>query len=520
MNTPQNAVNQAKNDNQVRDILIVGGGTAGWMVAAALAKNFGNKGRKIRLIESEEIGTVGVGEATIPFIRTFNQLLGIDENEFVRETKGTFKLGIEFNDWGKLGDSYIHPFGVYGSPMADNIPFHHYWLKLRNEGIETNLSDYSLAIIAAKKERFSRPVNIQNSPMASLNYAFQFDSGLYAKFLRKFAESRGVERVEGKVSSVQVNQDTGYIDSVTMQNTSSDIAGSVKYHADFYIDCSGFRGLLIEGALHTGYEDWTHWLPCDRAVAAPCTANGDPLPYTRSTARKAGWQWRIPLQHRTGNGHVFSSQYMSVDEATSILLNSLDGELLAEPKVLTFQTGRRKKTWNKNCLAIGLSGGFMEPLESTSIHLIQSAIARLISLFPDKDFNDAIVNRFNDESKWEYERIRDFLILHYKLNQRTDSEFWMYCQNMAIPDFLQSKLDLYRSSGHIFRDNEELFGIPSWLAVMEGQNFHADGCHPLPDARESSRLHEHLLKIGSVIDRCADSMPTHAEFINKHCKAS
>jgi len=422
MNAAQNTAQHATQDNQVRDILIVGGGTAGWMVAAALAKNFANKGRNIRLIESEEIGTVGVGEATIPFIRTFNNLLGIDENEFVRETKGTFKLGIEFKDWGKLGDSYIHPFGVYGSP-----------------------------------------------------------------------------------------------ESVTMQNTG--VAGN-RYHADFFVDCSGFRGLLIEDALKTGYEDWTHWLPCDKAVAAPCASNGDPLPYTRSTARKAGWQWRIPLQHRTGNGHVFSSQYMSVDEATSILLDNLDGELLAEPRLLQFQTGRRKKTWNKNCLAIGLAGGFMEPLESTSIHLIQSAIARLISLFPDKGFNPVIVDRFNNESKWEYECIRDFLILHYKINQRTDSEFWKYCREMSIPDSLQSKLDLYKTSGHIFRDNEELFGIPSWLAVMEGQNFHADGCHPLSGARTSEKLHQHLLKMRSVIDRCADSMPMHSEFIKKHCEAS
>lgn len=517
MNAAQNTAQHATQDNQVRDILIVGGGTAGWMVAAALAKNFANKGRNIRLIESEEIGTVGVGEATIPFIRTFNNLLGIDENEFVRETKGTFKLGIEFKDWGKLGDSYIHPFGVYGSPMADNVPFHHYWLKLRNEGIDTDISDFSLAVVAAKKERFSRPVNIQNSPMASINYAFQFDSGLYAKYLRKFAESLGVERIEGKIDSVQINQETGFIESVTMQNTG--VAGN-RYHADFFVDCSGFRGLLIEDALKTGYEDWTHWLPCDKAVAAPCASNGDPLPYTRSTARKAGWQWRIPLQHRTGNGHVFSSQYMSVDEATSILLDNLDGELLAEPRLLQFQTGRRKKTWNKNCLAIGLAGGFMEPLESTSIHLIQSAIARLISLFPDKGFNPVIVDRFNNESKWEYECIRDFLILHYKINQRTDSEFWKYCCEMSIPDSLQSKLDLYKTSGHIFRDNEELFGIPSWLAVMEGQNFHANGCHPLSGARTSEKLHQHLLKMRSVIDRCADSMPMHSEFIKKHCEAS
>lgn len=497
-------------DEQVRDILIVGGGTAGWMAAAALAKSFYKKGRRIRLVESDEIGTVGVGEATIPAIRTFNDVLGIDENEFIRETKGTFKLGIEFVNWGNVGERYIHPFGVYGSPMADNIPFHHYWLKLRDAGYDTDLSDFSLSIAAAKRERFSRPKNIPNSPLAQMAYAFQFDAGLYAKYLRKFAEKRDVQRIEGKVSSVSLRQDDGFVESITLEN------GEVLT-ADLFIDCTGFRGLLIEGALKTGYEDWTHWLPCDRAVAAPCESNGPPIPYTRSTARKAGWQWRIPLQHRIGNGHVYSSQYMSDDEATSILLDNLEGKLLAEPKLLRFTTGRRNKFWNKNCIAIGLSGGFMEPLESTSIHLIQTGVTKLMSLFPDKRFSQSLIDRYNELTVFEYERVRDFLILHYKVNQRTDSAFWEYCRNMPIPDYLSNKLELYKTGGHIFRDNEELFGIPSWLAVMEGQNFRAQGHHPLSDAREASRLNEHLSKMKQVIAHCAESLPTHAEFIAQHC---
>lgn len=497
-------------DDQVRDILIVGGGTAGWMAATALSKSFQNKGRTIRLIESEDIGTVGVGEATIPPIRTFNQILGIDENEFLRETQGTFKLGIEFVDWGQLNESYIHPFGVYGTAMADSIPFHHYWLKIKDAGIDMPLSDFSIANVAAKKQRFSRPQNIPNSPLSQLTYAFQFDAGMYAKYLRKISESRGVQRIEGKISSVQTKPEDGFIESVTLEN------GDV-FTADLFIDCSGFRGLLIEGALQTGYQDWSHWLPCDRAVAAPCASNGPPLPYTRSTARKAGWQWRIPLQHRTGNGHVYCSDYMSEDEATSILVNSLDGELLAEPKALQFTTGRRNKFWNKNCIALGLAAGFMEPLESTSIHLIQTGITKLLSLFPDKRFSQSIVDRFNEQTTYEYDTIRDFLVLHYKLNQRTDSPFWKHCREMPISDFLQNKLDLYQSGGHIFRDNGELFGLPSWLAVMEGQNFHPQGHHPFSNARDSQKLSEHLTKLKAVIAHCAESMPLHEKFIAEHC---
>lgn len=513
MGKTKTSSDQNANDLQVRDIIIVGGGTAGWMTAAALAKNFSNKGRRICLIESDTIGTVGVGEATIPFIRTFNQILGINEDEFVRETKGTFKLGIEFVDWGKLGDSYIHPFGVYGAPMADSIPFHHYWLKLRNAGVDIDLSEFSISIQAAKRGRFSRPSNIPNSPLSQLAYAFQFDSGLYAKFLQKFAAKHGVVRTEGKINSVQINQDNGFIESVSLEN------GSI-YKGDLFIDCSGFRGLLIEGALKTGYQDWTHWLPCDRAVAIPCASDSVPIPYTRATARKAGWQWRIPLQHRVGNGHVYSSKYMEQDEATRILLNNLDGPPLAEPNHLQFTTGRRNKFWNKNCIALGLSGGFMEPLESTSIHLIQSGIAKLMSVFPDKRFSQSIIDRFNDTTAFEYESIRDFLILHYKLNQRTDSKFWQDCRDMCIPYTLQNKIDLYRENGHIFRDNDELFGVPSWLAVMEGQNLHAIGHHPLSDARENELLEKHLNGIKAVIQHCAESMPTHADFLAKHCQTS
>lgn len=513
MNEPAQGTTSMQNDNQVLDILIVGGGTAGWMTAAALSKHIGGKGRNISLIESDEIGTVGVGEATIPSIQTFNKLLGIDENEFVRETQGTFKLGIEFVDWGNIGESYIHPFGVYGSPMADNIPFHHYWLKMRDAGETTPLSDYSLSVAAAKQGKFSRPVNIQGSPLSQINYAFQFDAGLYARYLRKYSEARGVKRVEGKVVSVKTHSNSGFIESVSLEN-------GEQIGAHLFIDCSGFRGLLIEEALKTGYQDWSHWLPCDRAIAVPCESNGEPQPYTRATARKAGWQWRIPLQHRIGNGHVFCSKFMSEDEATSVLLSNLDGEPLAAPKTLRFATGRRNKFWNKNCVAIGLSSGFMEPLESTSIHLIQSGISKLISLFPDKKFSQSLIDRYNEQSIWESERIRDFLILHYHVNQRTDSPFWKYCREMDIPEFLQRKMDLYQTTGNIFRENEELFGLPSWLAVMEGQNLCAEAHHPIVNARSVEPLGAHLAQMRSVISKCAHSMPTHSQFIAKYCAST
>jgi tryptophan halogenase len=494
---------------QVRDVVIVGGGTAGWMTAAALAKVLGPQHR-IRLVESEEIGTVGVGEATIPMIKLFNQALEIDENDFIRETKGSFKLGIEFVDWGRLGDSYIHGFGKIGQDLGV-IPFYQHWLKLRQAGLAGPLDEYSINTAAARANKFMPALSDRpNSPMADIAYAYHFDAGLYARYLRRYAEARGVQRIEGKVAQVTQRAEDGFVEAVVLE-------GGQRVEGQLFVDCSGFRGLLIEQALHTGYQDWTHWLPCDRAMAVQCASSAPLTPYTRSTARTAGWQWRIPLQHRVGNGYVYSSQFISDDEAASTLLASLEGEPLMTPKPLRFTTGKRNKFWNKNVVAIGLASGFMEPLESTSIHLIQSGIARLTAFFPHAGFDPVDVDEFNAHSHFEFDKIRDFLILHYHATERSDTPFWDYVRTMSIPDSLQHKMDLFRSNGRVFREHTEMFAEPSWVQVMHGQRVHPRGYHPLVDNLTDEKLREHCDTVRGVIANCVRAMPTHEAFIAKHC---
>jgi tryptophan 7-halogenase len=498
-------------DNRVKNIVIVGGGTAGWMVAACLSKVLSRE-YNIRLIESDEISTVGVGEATIPQIKLFNNALEIDENDFVRKTQGTFKLGIEFVNWGKIGDRYQHGFGTIGQDLG-LIQFHHYWLKLFQAGKVPDIGAFSLNTAAAPKGKFMRAAtDMQNSPLSSIAYAYHFDAGLYARYLRDYAEARGARRTEGKIVNTLLRAADGFIDAVVLEN-------GEKISGELFIDCSGFRGLLIEQALKTGYDDWTEWLPCDRAIAVPCEKVSAPTPYTRSTAHAAGWQWRIPLQHRTGNGHIFSSKYMSEDEATSILLNNLDGERLAEPRTLKFMTGRRKKQWNKNCVAIGLSSGFMEPLESTSIHLIQASVARLVSFFPEKSFNQTDIDKYNALTDFEFERIRDFLVLHYNATERTDSPFWNYCRTMSLPETLKEKLRIFEANGRFFRESDELFGVASWVQVMLGQRISPKGYHPMVDLLSGEELMEFVGGVGNVIAKCVDVMPTHAEFIAQNCAA-
>ena len=499
------------NDQRIRNIVIVGGGTAGWMAASALAKNQG-AGVAITLIESEEIGIVGVGEATVPHLSFYNRMLGIDEAEFVRETQGTFKLGIQFRNWGRLGDSYVHGFGALGIDLA-GIAFHHYWLRERRAGRAKDISAYSLNTLAAAQGRFMTSATDapKNTPLADVAYAYHFDAGLYAKYLRRYAESRGVQRREGKIVETRLRPD-GFVDAVVLDN------GAVV-SGELFIDCSGFRGLLIEQALHTGYEDWTHWLPCDRALAVPCEKTGPPTPYTRSTAHSAGWQWRIPLQHRTGNGHVYSSRHISDDEAAATLLGNLDGKALAEPRPLRFTTGIRKKFWNKNVVAIGLASGFMEPLESTSIYMIQSGIARLGQLFPDRNFDPVLIDRYNAQAAFESERIRDFLILHYHATQRDDSPFWNQCRTMAIPDTLRSTIELFRSSGRFFRNADEMFGLVSWVEVMLGQGIVPQSWHPLVDQLSDADLYRYIDHVGKVIASCVDVMPPHQAFIDRYCAA-
>ena len=499
--------------NPIRKVVIVGGGTAGWMATAAISRIMGPAGLKIELVESEEIGTVGVGEATIPQINLFNAMLGIDEHDFVRATNGTYKLGIEFRDWTHLGHRYVHPFGFYGINMM-GVEFHHHWLKGRTLSDDTPLDTYSISIAAALAGKFEHPRPDQpNSPLSKIGYAFQFDASLYARYLRRIAEANGVVRTEGKIVQVHQHGETGHVTSVELES-------GARIEGDLFVDCSGFRGLLIEQTLHAGFEDWSAWLPCDRAWAVPCAHGGDRNPLTRSTARKAGWQWRIPLQHRIGNGHVYSSNHISDDEAAAILLANLDGEALAEPRQLRFQAGHRKKAWDKNVVAIGLAGGFLEPLESTSIHLVQTGIAKLMTLFPTRDIKQVEIDRYNAQVQREYLDIRDFLVLHYKATTRDDSAFWDYCRTLPPPAGLQDKLDMFRANGRIFREHEELFTETSWLAVMVGQGIEASAYHPATDLLPDSETLTRLRHIREVVAATAAALPTQAEFLAQHGSVS
>jgi len=490
-------------------IVIVGGGTAGWMAAAALAR-FAGRSRRIRLIESDEIGTIGVGEATIPPIRNFNESLGIDEDEFVRETRGSFKLGIEFVDWLHPGHRYIHAFGNIGRPLG-LIGFHHYWLRHRAEGGREPLWRFSAAAEAAAQNRFGRPSAEAMALPGGLNYAFHFDASLYAAFLRRHAEAGGVERIEGKVVDVALRGEDGFIESVTLE-------GGKAVAGDLFIDCSGFRGLLIEQALETGYDDWRRWLPCDRAIAVPCASVAPLTPYTRSTARAAGWQWRIPLQDRIGNGHVYCSEHVGDDEAAAVLLANLDGAALADPRRLRFTTGKRRLNWNRNCVALGLASGFLEPLESTSIHLIQLGIAKLLQFLPRAAIDPADRDAFNAQMDFDYARIRDFIILHYKANAR-EGVFWRRCAAMEVPDTLAEKIDLFRANGRIVRVNEELFTEAGWLQVMTGQGIAPAGYHPLADQVSRGQLDEFLSLTATHVARQVAALPSHEDFIAAHCAA-
>ncbi|WP_191555449.1 tryptophan halogenase family protein [Brevundimonas aurantiaca] len=496
---------------QLKKILIVGGGSAGWMAAALFSRLFRGL-YDITLIESEAIGTVGVGEATIPAIKTFNALIGLDEVDFMRRTQASFKLGIQFIDWDRIGSSYIHGFGVIGRDL-EWLRCHQYWLKMRAAGRASDFAAYSINTAAALQNRFMRADPQRNgSPLGHIAHAFHFDAGLYAKYLRGLSEAAGVRRREGKIASVQLRPDDGFVQSVTMED------GAVEA-ADLFIDCSGFRGLIIEEAMKTGYEDWTHWLPCDRALAVPCARTEPFTPYTRATARPAGWQWRIPLQHRTGNGHVYSSRYMDEAEAERILLSNLDGDQLAEPNRIRFVAGKRRQVWNKNCVAAGLASGFLEPLESTSLHLIQSVLTRLVRLMPDGGFDSTTIAEFNRQMDFEYERIRDFVILHYKATQRDDTLFWRDCRDMAVPDTLQRKMDLFRANGRVFREDDELFTEESWIQVFLGQGVIPAGYDPLVDVTPEAEIERFLNDVETVIGKCVAVMPSHADYVARVCSA-
>ncbi len=507
----------------IKRIVIVGGGTAGWMAAAALSRLLGapspngasrTDGRlSITLIESEAIGTVGVGEATIPPFVDFNRLLEVDEREMLAAVQGTFKLGIQFANWGQLGDSYIHPFGNYGYEI-EGVPFHHVWHKARQMGEQRPIQLFNLETMAACFGKFARTQDYARDDLPPMNYAYHIDAGRYARFLRGYAEKRGVTRIEGRIADVALDGESGFVASVSLEDGAV-IAG------DLFVDCSGFRGLLIEQALGTGYEDWTHWLPCDRAVALPCNRDdgSGPPPFTKATAHRAGWQWQVPLQHRNGNGHVYCSAHMSDDEAHAILVENMAGKPTADPNFLRFVTGRRKKFWNRNVVALGLSAGFMEPLESTSIHLINTGINKLISVLSLEGISQAQEDAFNRLTGKEYARIRDFLILHYHANRRGDSEFWKYCASMAVPESLSEKIALFRLNGQIFREEDELFTETSWAAVMMGQGITMEGHNAMTDAIHGPKLQDEVNEIAKSIDWLVKQLPSHGQYLERYCRA-
>ncbi len=497
-------------DRAIRSVVIVGGGTAGWMSAAVLSRFFAPGPMTITLVESEEIGTIGVGEATVPLMQHYNGVLGIDENEFVAATNGSYKLGIEFRDWGKPGNVHFHGFGDYGDSIGGASP-HHHWLKLRQAGDPAPIDDYSFPYAAARRGRFAPPVPQASNAAAHFRYAFHFDAALYAAYLRRYSEARGATRIEGRVADVALEPLTGAIQSLTL-------ADGRKIAGDFFIDCTGFVGLLIEKAMQTGYEDWSHWLPCDRAVVVPTSNDGPPPPFTLSTAQEAGWQWRIPLQHRVGNGYVYASGFTDEQRAQDVLLKNVRGEPLADPRLLRFVTGHRKKFWNRNCLAVGLSGGFMEPLESTSIQLIQTTLARLIEMFPDRDFDPVMIAEFNRVTTNEFARIRDFLILHYSPSQREEA-LWRHCSTMPIPDSLAHKIEVWNACGRVALLTEESYQEPSWVAVFLGNGMIPRRYDPVVDRIDPARLAEGLRHRRDQLARLAEGMPLHQAYIDRHSKA-
>ena len=481
------------------------------MCAAACAAKLDLARYEINLIESEQIGTVGVGEATLPQMRSFNTELGINEAEFMRATNATFKLGIEFVDWGRVGTSYIHPFSRFGRPIA-GADFFQYWLRSNRD--PATLFDLCLPIVAAKMNRFDFPVDDPTDPMHSVGYAYHLDASQYARYLRGWCEARGVRRIEGMIVRVDRDTERGHVRAVALES-GDEIGG------DLFIDCSGFRGLLIGDTLGVGVEDWSKWLPCDRAVAAPCASASVLTPYTRSTAREAGWQWRIPLQHRTGNGYVYASTWLDDTAAADALLDSLDGEPLGDPRTLRFKAFKRRSSWSSNVVAIGLAGGFLEPLESTSIYLVQMAILFLLSLLPDETGIDpALVREFNRVMDLEYDRIRDFLILHYCATEREDAELWRYCRAMQVPDSLKERIEQFRHRGFIHEYRDGLFGPPSWQAVFIGQGVLPRGHDAMADALSDAALAQDLDDISGTYQRVARQMPRHADLVAKYCSAA
>ena len=490
---------------KVHRIVIAGGGTAGWMAAASLSRLLGRT-LDITLIESDAIGTVGVGEATIPTLLTLHELLKIKEQDFLAAVRGTFKLGISFENWRDVGKDYIHSFGWTGKDCWA-AGFQHFWLKGQRMGISREYGEYCAEWVAAKQNRFAV------LPSKGLNYAYHLDSSLYARFLRTIAEGHGVRRLEGQIRQVNRDGESGYISSL-------DLDSGVRVEGELFVDCTGFRGLLIEQTLQAGYEDWTHWLPCNSAVAVQTESVAPPIPYTRSIAHDAGWQWRIPLQHRVGNGLVFSREHYSDEQAIERLLGNVEGKVLTDPRVIRFAAGTRKLHWKHNCVALGLSSGFIEPLESTSIHLIQRGVIRLMQMFPYDGIRQPDVDEFNNQMRFEIENIRDFIVLHYHVTERSDSDFWRYCRSMTIPETLAHRIELFRQTGRVFKVPTELFGENSWIQVMLGQGLVPEQYHPIVNMMEDDELRRFLTGIHDSAQRMVQQLPAHQRFIDHYCRAS
>ena len=482
----------------VKRVVIAGGGTAGWTVAAALVKNLGPL-LAITLVESDAIGTVGVGESTIPTARRFHELIGLDEQAFVRATGASFKLGIAFEDWARVGDRYFHSFGVTG-PSTWMADFQHMWLEAREQGFAGELGDYCLELQAAKEGKF------QGGRGSPLNYAYHLDATAYGQFLRGIAEPQGVRRVEGKIAEVKVAPDSGFIEALVLESGET-------VEGDLFIDCTGFRGLLIEGTLATGWDDWSHWLPTDSALAVQTEAVGPARPYTRAVAHRAGWQWQIPLQHRVGNGLVYCSRFMSDDEAQALLAERVEGPMLTEPRLIRFKAGSRRKEWHKNCVAIGLASGFVEPLESTSIHLIMIAVTRLMQLFPFGGVNEAVAERYNDVARREIEGIRDFIILHYYLNER-DEPFWQECRSLDIPASLAERIALFREGANAYQAADELFRTDSWVQVMLGQRLTPRSHHAMGRLMPPEQLRTALAGAAEKVRQAVARLPAHQAFLD------
>ncbi len=497
-------------NRSIRKICVVGGGTAGWMAAALMAEHFKGAMGQIELVESDDIGTIGVGESTVPPFLQLLAKLGIDEQVFVREVQASFKLGIEFRDWKQKGERYFHPFGTIGAPV-DLADFYQLWLKARAYGYTGALQDFTPAAVMAKNGKFTLPFKAARTPIGGASYALHVDAKRVARFLRTYAEGRGVTRTEGIVDDVAVRPD-GFVEKLILKDGRT-------VEADFFIDCSGFRSLLIGKALGVGYEDWSHWLLCDRAIAVQTENVGAPAPYTMAEAQDFGWRWRIPLQHRTGNGYVFCSKYLSDDEATATLMSQVEGAPVVKPMVVPFKTGMREQLWDKNVLALGLAGGFIEPLESTAIHLIYRGMDFFFRLLPDRDCDPALQTEYNRRMRTDYEEIRDFIVLHYCTTERDDTAFWRECRNMELPPGLKRKIDLFRVNGSLAEGLDELFRAVSWQSVMEGMGVHPRGYHPLVDRIPFDGVPEQLDHAAELLRRVVADVPTHAQFIARHCAA-